>query len=247
MLSIIILITTIYSDISGQDEPLFFITKKKYEKMEVIYDPKETVDDCYEKNNVDVSLNNSLYIGDSRTQGLMEYANDENIDYFCDIGMSVFNIYDRTVNIDGETVGLLELLNRHQYNKIYIMLGINELGYEFDSIVSTYDGLIDDIIALQENASIFLEANLHVTKARSKSDDTFNNVSIDRLNEKIKLIAIDKGAYYIDVNVLYDDAEGNLSADKSSDTTHLYAKYYTEWQEWIEEQTSILMKGECSF
>ena len=127
------------------------------------------------------------------------------------------------------------------------MLGINELGYEFDSIVSTYDGLIDDIIALQENASIFLEANLHVTKARSKSDDTFNNVSIDRLNEKIKLIAIDKGAYYIDVNVLYDDAEGNLSADKSSDTTHLYAKYYTEWQEWIEEQTSILMKGECSF
>ena len=47
-----------------------------------------------------------------------------------------------------------------------------------------------------------------------------------------------------DANILFDDEAGGLSADKSEDSTHLYAKYYKEWGEWIVKQTASLIGEE---
>ena len=52
------------------------------------------------------------------------------------------------------------------------------------------------------------------------------------------------GIYYINVNPLFDDADGALSADKSSDGTHLYAKYYAEWGKWVLDKTASLIREE---
>ena len=61
---------------------------------------------------VKASMGDALFIGDSRTVGLMEYAGMDDADFFCNVGMSVFNIYKKTVSVP--TVGkvtLSELLN----------------------------------------------------------------------------------------------------------------------------------------
>ncbi len=50
-----------------------------------------------------------------------------------------------------------------------------------------------------------------------------------------------KSKFYLDANILFDDEAGGLSADKSEDSTHLYAKYYKEWGEWIIKQTASLI------
>lgn len=92
------------------------------------------------------------------------------------------------------------------------------------------------------NAAIFIQANLHVSKKRSDSDKYINNKNIDRLNSELSKSANGKSTFYIDANPLFDDKDGNLSLDKTSDNAHLYAKYYTEWGEWICKETAKVLK-----
>ena len=182
-----------------------------------------------------VSMENTLFIGDSRTVGLMEYAKIEGADFFCTVGMNVFEIYDENVSVPG--VGRLkisELLENKKYDRIYIMLGINELGYPFDQIVRKYTELVNFVKEKQPEAIIFMQANLHVTKERSDRDKIFNNTNINKLNEIIKGFSDEDRIYYLDANEAFDDSNGALSADMSSDNAHLYARYYVTWGKWIE-------------
>ena len=115
--------------------------------------------------------------------------------------------------------------------KIYLMLGVNELGYKFEKIIEKYKELIQFIKEKKPNITIFLQANLHITSERYNSDDTFNNKFVNRLNTALSKPANNKEIFYLDINPLFDDENGNLSADKSSDNIHLYAKYYKDWGE----------------
>lgn len=190
--------------------------------------------------NQKVKMNDALFIGDSRTLGLFEYAGIKEADFFSNVGMSVYNIHKDTVSVP--TVGkvtLDELLTHKQYGKIYIMMGINELGYNFNNTLIKYQELITSVQEKQPNAIIFMEANLHVTKNRSDSDKVVNNTAINRFNTALSEFADNKTIFYLDANTLFDDSDGNLSSDKSEDSTHLYAKYYAQWGQWIINQSNV--------
>ena len=192
-----------------------------------------------------IAMDDALFIGDSRTVGLMEYSQIPEADYFCSVGMSVFNIHDEAVSVPNVgKLTLTELLNNKQHKKIYIMLGINEMGYKFENILAKYEELIDFVKEKEAAANIILLGNLHVTQSRSQSDEVFNNAAINRLNQALSKMAKKKKIAYFDGNVLFDDENGALAQDKSSDDTHLYAKYYEEWGAWIKEQTALLLKEE---
>lgn len=194
------------------------------------------------KPNSNTSMDDSLFIGDSRTVGLMEYADINGADYFCTVGMSVYNIHKNPVSVlNVGKVTLAELLNGKKYGKIYIMLGVNEVGYKFSSTAEKYSELVEFIKDKQPNAVVFIQANLHVSKSRSDSDKVVNNIAINGLNTELSKLADGKSIFYLDANILFDDEAGGLSADKSEDGTHLYAKYYREWGEWIIRQTSSLI------
>ena len=199
-------------------------------------------DNITSKTNNNISMDDALFIGDSRTVGLMEYAGIDGADYFCTVGMSVYNIHKNSVSVPNVgKVTLTELLNGKKYGKIYIMLGINEVGYKFSSTVEKYSELIEFIKDKQPDAVIFIQANLHVSKSRSDSDKVVNNTAINGLNAELAKLADGKSIFYLDANILFDDEAGGLSADKSGDSTHLYAKYYREWGEWIIRQTASLI------
>ena len=202
-------------------------------------------DNITSKTNNNTSMGDALFIGDSRTVGLMEYAGIDDADYFCTVGMSVYDIHKNSVSVPNVgKVTLTELLNGKKYGKIYIMLGINEVGYKFSSTVEKYSELIEFIKDKQPDAVIFIQANLHVSKSRSDSDKVVNNTAINGLNAELAKLADGKSIFYLDANILFDDEAGGLSADKSGDSTHLYAKYYREWGEWIIRQTASLIGEE---
>ena len=199
-------------------------------------------DNITSKPNTNTYMGDALFIGDSRTVGLMEYSGIDGADYFCTVGMSVYNIHKKPVSVPNVgKVTLTELLNGKKYGKIYIMLGVNEVGYKFSSTAEKYSELIEFIKDKQPNAVIFIQANLHVSKSRSDSDKVVNNTAINGLNAELSKLADGKSKFYIDANILFDDGAGGLSADKSEDGTHLYAKYYKEWGEWIVSQTASIM------
>lgn len=192
-------------------------------------------------NTATVSMDDALFIGDSRTVGLSEYAGIDGADFFANVGMNVYNIHQKAVSVPSVgKVTLTDLLNNKKYGKIYLMLGINEIGYPFENTVAKYKELIDFVREKQPDAYIFVQANLHVTKSRSDSDKVINNPAIDKLNSRLSEFADGKKIFYLDANGLFDDKSGSLSADKAGDSAHPYAKYYPQWGKWIVAKTSSL-------
>lgn len=178
----------------------------------------------------------TLFIGDSRTIGMAEYADIGDADVFANTGMNVYRLYHlENALMEGEDT-LEEFLEKKQYRKIYFMLGINELGYDFDQTVKRYE---EEILAIQEKqpeAEIILEANLHVTTARSEREEIFTNEGIDRMNDCIRQIAEKYGFCYIDVNEIFDDETGGLKEEYTHDQVHVLGKYYQQWADWIYQQ-----------
>ena len=140
------------------------------------------------------TFSDTLFIGDSRTVGLSEYGDLGQAEVFANSGMSVFNLFQAQVTLkNGTKQGLDEVLSSNRYGSIYLMLGINELGYEEQSILRQYRTVVEQIRARQPQATLILEANLHVTREKAAKSDIYNNRKIDALNEAIEAIAEETG------------------------------------------------------
>lgn len=185
-------------------------------------------------------FDDALFIGDSRTVGIQLYGVIKGADYFCNTGMSIYSLRKAQIAIEGlGEIGISDLLKSKSYNKVYVMLGINELGYSFNKTLNKFGELIEEIRTTQPNAVIYIQANLHVTKARSDKDEYVNNANLDRYNKAISAYADNKTIFYIDPNEYFDDAEGNLSTEYCSDASHMRSKYYKEWSKWICTQVYV--------
>lgn len=179
-------------------------------------------------------FDDALFIGDSRTVGLSEYGNLGQAEVLADSGMSVYKIRKSSFHLrSGEKMSLDELLAARQFGKIYIMLGINELGYDFDQTVNRYREIVELIQTTQPGAIIFLKANLHITKEKSDTSPYYNNEGIDRFNDAVSKMADGKRIFYLDVNPLFDDGQGALNPEVTSDNAHILGKYYSTWVDWI--------------
>ena len=179
-------------------------------------------------------LDDALFIGDSRTVGLYEYGGLGNAEVFADTGMSIYKVFDEEFVLrNGETVTLETALSTKNFGKIYIMLGINELGYDFEQTVERFSKAVDTIRSYQPQAYIFIQANLHITKEKSEESEYFTNSNIDRYNEAISKLADNEQIFYLDVNPLYDDEDGCLSKEFTADHAHIKGKHYIEWVDFI--------------
>lgn len=179
-------------------------------------------------------FDDALFIGDSRTVGLMEYGNLENADFFADSGMSVYGLAWKKIAVSGKgKMTFDEILAEKQYGKIYLMLGMNELGYRFDTTKERYRETVEKILAAQEDAVIYLCANMHVTAEQSQKDEIYNNDNVNMINELIAGLADGERTFYLDVNELFDDENGNLDEKYTSDAFHVLGIYYVDWVDWL--------------
>lgn len=179
-------------------------------------------------------FDDALFIGDSRTVGLCEYGNLGGAEVIADNGMSVHKIFNMKFTTRVKRKESFEqVLSGRRFNKVYIMLGINELGYDFDYTFAKYVELVNYIRETQPEAVIFLQANLHVTDDRAGLPPYCNNESINRFNDAIKQLADGNRMFYLDVNELFDDENGNLSKKYTADNAHVLGKYYADWVDWI--------------
>lgn len=185
-------------------------------------------------------FDDALFIGDSRTVGIAEYGYLENADYFADVSMTVFKLFTAKLSVDGgEKVSLETALTQKQYGKVYVMVGINELGHNREQAVAKFGELISLIETTQPGATIYICANLHVTESRSKTDAIINNDNINSYNKALSAFADGENKFYIDVNPVFDDMSGSLSEDYASDSAHMEAQHYDMWCDWLMEQAVV--------
>lgn len=185
----------------------------------------------------------ALFLGDSRTVGLSLYARIPGATYFARTSMNVYNVFDDKASETSDTKSygnLADLLTKKKFGKIYILLGINEIGYSYTSIVSNYTKVIEYIQQYQPDAKIIIQSNMHVTKKKSDANpNTFSNARIDELNRRLAALADNKKIFYLNFVSIFDDSTGNMSVDYSGDGVHLYGKCYTLWRDWILENGKI--------
>ena len=183
-------------------------------------------------------FNDALFIGDSRTVGMALYAPIDGATYFATVGLSTYKIDAVTSEVPG-TKGqtFAQVLGAKTYGKIYIMLGINELGNDFNYTMEHYRALIQRVQQAHPNAIVVLQANLHVAYSRSSTDAVVNNTVINNFNNELAGMADSKKIFYLDANPLFDDETGSLAADYTSDGTHPYAKHYLTWADWLKTHT----------
>ena len=196
----------------------------------------------------DSYFNDAAFMGDSRTLGISDYAGFDEADFFCDNGMTIFKLLEDTgvtYQKTGEKVDLKEMLQEKHYGKIYIMLGMNELGYgDTNRYMRQYLKVLRQIREWQPDAIIFIMANLHVSREKNDMESEFNNININDKNVASARLANGRDIFYLDCNPLFTDDEGYLQADLTFDGVHLYAQHHEKWREFLLEHGVELDDGE---
>lgn len=176
--------------------------------------------------------NNVAFIGDSRTQAFLIYAGLKDVQDYTNIGLMVDTALTKKfiTNDNGEKITILEDLATKNIDTIYIMLGINELGWIYNDIfIKDYENLIDKILEVRPNCEIIVQSIIPVTKTKSEGDSIYNNDKITEYNNLIKDMAKRKGIKYIDLCPVLADKSGNLPEEASTDGIHLNKKYCQKW------------------
>lgn len=173
-------------------------------------------------------FNDAVFLGDSRTLGISDYAGLDGADFFCDNGMTIFKLLEDkgvTYQKTGKKMDLKEVLQEKSYGKVYIMLGMNELGYGNTAMyMKQYLKVVSQIREWQPDAVIYIMANLHVSREKNNMETEFNNININDKNVASARLANGRDIFYLDCNPLFTDEEGYLQEELTFDGVHLYAQ-----------------------
>ncbi|MCL1805234.1 MAG: GDSL-type esterase/lipase family protein [Clostridiales bacterium] len=182
----------------------------------------------------------ALFIGDSRVMGLMLYSGLTEATFYTEKGINVTNLLTNPIVMQtgGEKITIPEALKKKSFGKIYIKMGLNELGWKSVSLfVGIYGKVIDEIRELQPDAVFYVQSILPVTQKKSRQDDIFTNERILEFNEAIRRMAGEKGLHYLDVHGGLADDNGCLPDGAGLDGVHLNKEYSGLWLEFLKRHT----------
>ena len=181
-------------------------------------------------------FSDAAFLGDSLTDGLLIYSGIQGADNLAYKGLTVLTACtDQVIRTGGGKVTPLEALGQKNYGKVYILLGINELGWYNDQrFYDAYASLVDQVKAVQPDAQIYLQTLLPVTAEKSASHEWLKNEKIAVYNRLIAQLAEEKQVYLLDTHSALADEEDALPAEASTDGVHLKKDYYKVWLDYLQ-------------
>jgi hypothetical protein len=152
-----------------------------------------------------------LFIGDSRIAGLELYGLLGGADILTSSSLSVDEAFEKKFSLSDKEVTLVEQVASNTYSSIYVMFGLNELGWNYSSAFqSEYSAFVSELKNLAPGSSIYLQSIIPITSGKSGNPSYLTNEKIAEYNLIIKNIAKENKVYYIDLNELLADATGAL-------------------------------------
>ncbi len=178
-------------------------------------------------------FNDTVFIGDSRTAGLILYTSMSPIDYSA-VGLNVRTIltkaFIRRPDSNGElkSYTLIDALEEDsgEFKSIYISMGINELGWEANGFIDAYRKAIDAIRAVTD-VPIYIQLIMPVTVEHSKTSEFgITNEKAVVFNQKLTALAAEMELFLLDPRGLYALEDGTLDPATTYDGVHLNPKRY---------------------
>ena len=188
-------------------------------------------------------FDDAAFVGDSRTDGFMLYSGVGTGKNLTSNGLSIFTLSEKKAfTVEGETYTLLEALALEEYGKVYLSLGVNELGiYKDKSFYSSYSAAIDQIRLVQPGAVIYIQGLIPVNEAQvEEHNGNKYNLTNDHLrvyNDLMRRAAEEKQVVFLDLYAEFVDENGALPEDVSRDGVHLYKEACQRWLEYLKTHT----------
>lgn len=180
----------------------------------------------------------AAFVGDSRTDGFLIYSGIGGGKNLTSNGLSIFQLADKkALTIKGQKYTLLEALSLEQYGKVYLSLGVNELGvYDDEGFYRSYCEAIDHIRAIQPNAVIYIQGLIPLNEgliAQTTGRTYLKNDHLRVYNDLMRKAAQEKQVVYLDLYSAFVDENGELPLDASRDGVHLHREYCVKWLDYL--------------
>lgn len=184
-------------------------------------------------------FDDAVFIGDSRTEGMITATGLYNTKAFTHKGLTVDTAFkDLVVCIDDKYYTVADALNYTSFNKVYIMLGINETGWIYSSkFIEGYGRIIDAVRAANPDATIYIQEILPVSNSVSSTHDYIKNSKIDEYNQLLQQLAAEKQVYFIDTASAVAAEDGSLPEDAAVDGIHMKNSYCQKWLDYLMTHT----------
>lgn len=191
-------------------------------------------------------FSDAVFIGDSRTDGFHLFSGvTPDADFLVHTGVTVYDVMeDKPVIRRGDKkVSILDALAEKQYGKVYISLGVNELGYRApENFAETYGELIDAIRERQKDALIYVQSIIPVNTDKCKANNQLyyvTNENIAAYNETLSAMAEEKKVRLVNVSEVLVDEDGEAIRDISADGVHFKKDGYILWLSYLTTHTGF--------
>ena len=206
------------------------------EKLPTVSDPSSpaivqksdtAVDDSY--------FADAVFIGDSRMEGFRNASGITQGRFFTSVGMSLSSMAkDSIIQTPEGNITVAAALSGGTYNKIYIMLGTNDLGeYDWNSFREGFVSVTKRFKEIQPSAIVYICSVIYVEESKVASSEYVNNTNVDTINSILLDICEEQGYYYLDLNEFLSNGYGSLIEGASSDGVHIYPDYCKQMLEYL--------------
>ena len=180
----------------------------------------------------------AAFVGDSRTDGFLIYSGIGGGKNLTSNGLSIFQLEEKkALAIKGQKYTLLEALSLEQYGKVYLSLGINELGiYNDEGFYRSYCEAIDHIRAIQPNAVIYIQGLIPLNEgliAQTTGRTYLTNEHLRVYNGLMRKAAEETRVVFLDLYTAFVDENEELPLNASRDGVHLHREYCEKWLDYL--------------
>lgn len=184
----------------------------------------------------DTYFEDAVFLGDSRTEGFHLYSGLRAGSYLYSVGATVESVFTKKSwpADGGEKVPLLDALKELECGKVYLMLGINELGWSRkETFHDQYAKVVDRIREDHPEAEVILQTILPVSAGQDAKGSYVNNERIGVYNGVIRDLAEEKGCALVDVAEALAGEDGCLPRELNFDGVHLNPAGCKIWLEYL--------------
>ena len=198
----------------------------------------------------DSFFDNAVFLGDSRTGGLELFGGTKHGTFYWAQGMSVFrtdNEKYKIFSVDGEDFTMVGALGQRSYDAVYIMLGVNELGYSVESYEAGFSNLVDKVIAAQPEAVVYVQIMPPLNDAICQASGLasyINNVNLRKFNEAIQRVAAEKKVALLNTAEVYTGEDSQLPRELTNDGCHFVYRANGLWADYLR---SHVIDRDCYF
>ena len=191
----------------------------------------------------DSFFDNTVFVGDSRTEGFQLFSGMKHGAFYWARGMSVFRADDekfKVITVDGADYTLVDALKQKTFDTVYLMIGVNELGFPAESYEEGLAKLVDNVLAAQPDAVVYLQIMPPLNDAMCRANKLagyINNDNLQKFNAAIARVAAEKKVVLLNVAEVYIGKDGQLPAELANDGCHFSYGAYSRWADYLRSHT----------